>query len=101
MELRPSDYARSPLSLGGPLESLPLQFEGMPVAARALVIDDVLADLAESQATALRANPTLLAIRCEAHLANLLPEELRPMLTDDDVGRLTALVTELSLPKVA
>jgi hypothetical protein len=73
----------------------------MPPEAREMVVNDVLADLAESQALALRGNPTLLAVRCEAHLANLLPEELRPMLSDEDVSHLTELVRGLLLPKVA
>lgn len=91
-------YVRPSLALGGHnLKLCPLQFEEMPIEAREMVIHDVLADLTPSQALALRANPTLLAIRCEAHLANILPEELRPLLTDDDVGRLAELLEARSL----
>jgi hypothetical protein len=75
------------------LKLCPLQFEGMPVQARAMVVDDVLADLTETQARTLRANPTLLAVRCEAHLRNTLPELVN--LSHAAKGRLTKLLREV------
>lgn len=69
-----------------------LQFEGMPAEARAMVLDDVRADLTEAQRLQLRANPTLLAVRCEAHLRNTLPELLE--LKTGEVERLASLLRQ-------
>lgn len=82
--------SRAGIALGGHLNPEPLHFAGVALEARELVIGDVLADLTTNQRLELEAHPALLAVRCEAHLRNTLPELL--VLTQRERRRLTALV---------
>lgn len=72
----------------------PLLLDALPREARQMVMDDVLDGVGEM-------DDATLGLKCEAHLASMTPDELLPLLTDDDVGRLTELLRDLQPHEVA